>query len=77
MRNWQNCKFLHSVQSSVLIQEPAASKGLKVERYSHALQASMECIMENAVSEPDIFESSTCDFNISTLDQMKKVENSA
>ena len=31
MRNWQNCTFLHSVQSSVLIQEPAASVGLKVE----------------------------------------------
>ena len=37
----------------------------------------MECITENAVSEPDIFASSTCDFNISTLDQMKRPKNSA
>ena len=33
MRNWHNCLFLHSVQSSPSLfrQEPAASIGLKVE----------------------------------------------
>ena len=29
------------------------------------------------MSEPDIFASSTCDFNISTVDHMKKLTNNA